>query len=282
MKHAYLILAHENFDQLKRLITLLDDPDNDIFVHIDASAKDFDSRSFDSLCKCSSLRFVAPRIDVHWGGFSIARAEMSLLECAVNSGEYFFFHLLSGSDLPIKSQSFIHEFFRNNADREFIDCREVTGHTIMRFRYYTLFPEHSAFFLANFLNNVFKYILKFLGLAMNRGVDFKCGSQWFSITGGFASYVVSRKEWIESVFSHTVICDESFIPTVFASSPYYRNGAGRNLRYTDWQRRENGHRHPHTFTIDDFDSLKSSPELFARKFDGRVDNEIIERISEVW
>ena len=34
-KHAYLILAHHNFEQLAMLLETLDFPDNDIFIHID-------------------------------------------------------------------------------------------------------------------------------------------------------------------------------------------------------------------------------------------------------
>ena len=34
-KHAYLIMAHNNFYILEKLLHLLDDPRNDIYVHID-------------------------------------------------------------------------------------------------------------------------------------------------------------------------------------------------------------------------------------------------------
>ena len=34
-KHAYLILAHSQFNQLAFLVSLLDYQDNDIFIHID-------------------------------------------------------------------------------------------------------------------------------------------------------------------------------------------------------------------------------------------------------
>ena len=37
-RHAYLILAHKNFGQLRKLLALLDDPRNDIFVHVDRKA----------------------------------------------------------------------------------------------------------------------------------------------------------------------------------------------------------------------------------------------------
>lgn len=35
-RHAYLILAHKNWQQLCTLLTLLDDPRNDVFLHIDS------------------------------------------------------------------------------------------------------------------------------------------------------------------------------------------------------------------------------------------------------
>ncbi len=38
-KHAYCIIAHNNFNQLQILIDMLDDARNDIFVHIDKKVK---------------------------------------------------------------------------------------------------------------------------------------------------------------------------------------------------------------------------------------------------
>lgn len=34
-KHAYLIIAHNDFEILENLIILLDDMRNDIYIHID-------------------------------------------------------------------------------------------------------------------------------------------------------------------------------------------------------------------------------------------------------
>ena len=41
-KHAYLIMAHNNFDLLQKELYLLDDERNDIFIHIDKNAKNVD------------------------------------------------------------------------------------------------------------------------------------------------------------------------------------------------------------------------------------------------
>ena len=38
MKHAYLIMAHANIGQLSQLLLALDDPRNDIYLHIDAKS----------------------------------------------------------------------------------------------------------------------------------------------------------------------------------------------------------------------------------------------------
>ena len=40
-KHAYLIIAHNNFYILKKLIALIDDERNDIYIHIDKKTKNF-------------------------------------------------------------------------------------------------------------------------------------------------------------------------------------------------------------------------------------------------
>ena len=65
-KHAYLIIAHTNFGQLKKLLQLLDDQKNDIYVFVDKTS-DFDERSFDSGCKFSTVHFTE-RMSVSWGG----------------------------------------------------------------------------------------------------------------------------------------------------------------------------------------------------------------------
>ena len=44
-KHAYCILAHNNFHQLQTLINCIDDERNDIYLHIDKKAvKDYNER----------------------------------------------------------------------------------------------------------------------------------------------------------------------------------------------------------------------------------------------
>lgn len=282
MRHAFLIMAHTDFHRLRKLVEYLDDADNDIYVHIDAKSNGFDEAGFEGACKFSSLSFVKPRLYLNWGGYSCVRAEMLLLEKAFEHGGYGYYHLLSGCDLPLKSCEYIHGFFEKNAGKEFVECHDAPGHTAMRAMYYTVFPEGAGYPAKRLLNYIVKYVLMALGIRRNRGVDFKCGSQWFSITEGFASYVLSHSEWVDRTFSRSCLCDEMFLQTLLAGSPFYASCADDNMRLIDWNRREGGKSHPHTYTMADFDVLKSSPKLFARKFDERTDAEIMDRIKEVW
>lgn len=289
-RHAYLILAHSRFEQLKKLVRMLDDSRNDIFIHIDASAEDFDASAFDGLCSFSHLEFIEPRIEVNWGGLSIMEAELSLLEACCRRGGYSYCHLLSGMDLPIKSQDCIHSFFEENCGREFLNFWKMKSHTHRRFRYYTLFPEGAGKFWPNLANNLFKGLQMAFGHTINDGIEFKFASQWFSITLECAEYVVSKREWLEKVFRHTNTVDEIFLATLlwnshfrdrlYDSSEHVQNSdidSAAALRFIDWTR-GGSVRHPWTFRLDDWDLLMSVPHFWARKFDENIDGEIIDRL----
>lgn len=65
MKHAYLIMCHNNTNQLNKLLTLLDYRNNDIFLHIDIKWSSFNQNQLNKL-KFSNL-YMIERMDVQWG-----------------------------------------------------------------------------------------------------------------------------------------------------------------------------------------------------------------------
>lgn len=288
-RHAYLILAHKNFGQLRKLIELLDDPRNDIFVHVDAKAKNFRQESLDGTTRQSRLIVLPQRFKVNWGGVSIMRSELALLKKATSESEYAYYHLLSGMDMPIKTQDEIHAFFNEHKGYEFINLWEFKKSTRSRFRYFTIFPEGEGKFRTRIINHIFKGLQMAVGFRINRNIDFRFGSQWFSITDSLARYVVEKENWLEKVFRHTSTCDEIFLPTLVAESPFsnrlYVPAAVKNqkevnmanMRFIDWTRGESV-RHPWVFRAGDMSLLESVPHLWARKFDETVDNNIINMI----
>ncbi len=115
-RHAFLILAHDKFDILRILLGRLDDTRNDVFIHFDRKV----GRIPELKTERAGLFVLDRRIDVRWGGFSMVEAEEALFEAAVSRGPYGYYHLLSGVDLPIKSQDYIHGFFDRFQGKEFI------------------------------------------------------------------------------------------------------------------------------------------------------------------
>lgn len=85
-RHAFLIIAHNEPELLKILISLLDHPRCDIYIHIDRKA---DINMFSDInTKNPNIRFVEDRIDVKWGHYSLIQSEMKLFETAYSQGSY--------------------------------------------------------------------------------------------------------------------------------------------------------------------------------------------------
>ena len=205
------------------------------------------------------------------------RCELALLKEAVSHGTYSYFHLLSGMDLPIKSQDTIHAFFEKHDGCEFLNYWHFKKTTRSRFQYYTLFPEGAGQFWPNLANNIFKGLQMAVGYRINREIDFRFASQWFSITDSLARYVLSKEDWLEKVFRHTCLCDEIFIATLVWNSPFREKAVKGSLRLIDWDR-GGSIRHPWTFRSEDLEMLMNVPHLWARKFDETVDSKIIDMI----
>jgi len=287
-KHAYLISAHTAFDQLEILLKMLDDPRNDIFLHIDKRAKNVPLDKLKASCNKSGLYFT-PRMSVHWGGPSQIWSELLLLKEAASKEHYAYYHLLSGMDLPIKSQDYIHEFFEKNNGKEFVSFWQIKAHTPSRFIWVPL-SEYGRNFAANLLNCIFKGIGRAMGTDKSKTIDYRYGPNWFSITDDLIRYVLGKEEWIHRTFSHKCNCDEIFLQTIVASSPFMEKCFNScetpsgditmaNLRLIDWSRGESS-RHPWTFRKDDLQMLLDAPHLWARKFDENKDKEIIRLIAE--
>ena len=280
-KHAYLIIAHQCDDTYRTLLKMLDDPRNDIYIHMDKKNTLYE----ESYCSfvVNSKIIHTRRTNVTWGGYSQINAELLLLEEAIRNGDYKYLHLISGQDLPIKSQDYIHDYLESS-DTEFVGIMNDCGNIQSRIAYYHLFQEllgrNSAGILV-FLNKLFLRSQRIFGIRRKIDREIKKGCNWFTITGKCAKYVIDNKGWVEKHFKNTFCCDEVFLQTLLFSSPFkdkinvnVENDSNISaLRCIDWKRGR-----PYTFTLDDYDLLCNSQMLFARKFNSSVDKEIIEKI----
>ncbi len=65
-KHAILIMAHNQFELLDKLMRMLDHECFDIYIHIDKKARGFRQSEFEEIFKKSKVVFI-PRMNVYWG-----------------------------------------------------------------------------------------------------------------------------------------------------------------------------------------------------------------------
>ncbi len=279
-KHAYLIMAHNNFDQLSVLIGLLDDERNDIYLHIDKKAKNFDRTSIKT--KHSELIFVKP-LSVKWGGHSQIKCEMRLFKTA-GKKHYTYYHLLSGVDLPIKTQDYIHSFFAEHAGQNFIDIDEKakdSKNVTDRVERYHFFQnvigrsEHIVMCRLRGLEERLLTLQRKMGVKRKQIIPLSKGANWISVTDSLIQYVISQEKIIKKQFSYSHCADEVFLQSVVMSSPYRETVTGKCLREIDWVRGG-----PYTFRKEDVPMLLSSENLFARKFDEKVDREAIKLIAD--
>lgn len=293
MKQAYLIEAHRPDLTFKTLIQMLDNIKNDIYIHMDANNESYSPDEIIKLVKFSKV-FHAPRVKVSWAAFSQVEAELLLLETALNNGHYDHYHLISGQDLPIKTQKYIINFFESHPGVEFVSfspeyliqkgmyCRqyyfffqEILGHN----RYSKTFRSVINNLTAGLANSALLNLQKLFHLKRNQDLNLRSGSNWFSITDELARYILSKRYWIRDRFNHTFCPDEAFLQTMLINTDFMSRIFQRdnNLRLVDWSRGE-----PYIFTINDLDELKESEMLFARKFDPVKDEQIILKIQELY
>lgn len=281
--HAYMIIAHNQFALLEKLVKALDDERNDIFIHIDAKVSNFDFDRFTKMTEYSTVAFTDKRFKIKWGSFDMIKAEYALFEKLFLSGKkYDYVHIISGCDLPIKSNDEIHTFFSENYGKEFIHFTsdKLNDTELDRVRAYHFFPGRRNL-VKRVLTILESKTAKVLGINRIKNLEIQKGSQWASITGSFAEYVYSRKDFVYKQFKHTFIPDEFFIQTLFVNSPYSGNlfmpDCNNNhfacARLIDWERGN-----PYVWRIEDADIIKNSPCIFARKFDLSVDSEIVDEI----
>ncbi len=290
-KHAYMIIAHNEIDSLVHLLKELDDPRNDIYLHIDKKSQEINTGLVKAAVSKSNLFFV-PRLRVYWGTISQVKCELLLIKEALK-GQYHYYHLISGVDFPLKSQDYIHGLLEND-DKEYLSYH-LSGENGDDFLYKLkiYYPLLGIVGKGYFEGNSLKAkIGRKLGIwqrsldhyqeahnvdrtRKNKDIVFYKGDQWFSITHDFAEYVLKHKSQILKTYSMTNGPDEIFMATAAMNSSFSHRVVNNSFREIDWERGT-----PYEFKLSDLEELKSSDKLFARKILYSKEPELVEALSE--
>lgn len=273
MKLAHLILAHNNPAQLQKLVQRLFHPDADVYIHIDKKAA---LEDFAGLKAIPQVFFVANRVKVFWGGYSIVQATVNGFKSILASGkQYDYINLLSGQDYPVKSTKEIHRFLQSNPDKafmEFYSVNNVWKEAIPRLTKYHL--THYRFAGKHLVEKWMNKLSPERKMPENLVAVGR--SQWFTITQAHVKYIVDYLEEHPKVvrfFSLTWGSDEIVFQTILFNSTYKSDMENNNLRLIDWSK---GGASPKTFTMDDVATLMATDKLFARKFSGAANDPVID------
>lgn len=280
-RHAYLFMVHRDTYVLGKALQLIDDERNDIYIHADVRATDFHPDTYAAFVRKSALYFVH-RQEVNWAAWSQAKVELDMLMYA-GKKRYAYYHLLSGNDLPLKSQDDLHTFFGRNKGSEFIG---ITNATAVWNQYYYFFTETPFYRTSRFLKLIVRKIIpgiqRLLGVDRWKNTGFipKWNYTWFSITHDCVNYLLNNRTFIEKHFRYSHAPDECFLGTMVYNDDNLRKKIYRiddaglsSLRSINFKEGK-----PTILTGSDLNRLMHSDACFARKFDEHTDRQVIDQL----
>jgi hypothetical protein len=269
---AIMLLVHKNEEQVNRLINHLS-KDFHVYVHID-------KRFSVNIIKSENV-FIYKKYKTYWGSYNQIAATLYLLRKAFEI-KYDRYILISGQDLPIKTNDEIKKFFLNN-NLEYLDIVKIPNSNgwpnMDRLTTYNNMNEkyrNSGKILSIFnriITRVFRKVSKILPRRID--YDFYGGSNWTNYTHNCVQkifeYLKENKKYINR-YKWTSCADEIFYQTIInkLEGITIENNC---LRYIDW---ETGPEYPRILRKEDHDKIINSNKLFARKFDENIDNTVIE------
>ena len=305
----YIITVHKNPRQLKRLIDRLNDDNSLFFIHVDLKT---DIRTFEHLQQKSNVIFIDKRIDCVWGDFSQVRATLNLIDKVLQYNKHGYIIFISGQDYPIKSNSEINNYLKQNSNYDFIDYEldpiDKNSNTYeTRIKKYKINLSssrgdhillHSIFSLTKSdLKTILKVLIKrrinpliFRPIfTLKRKSMFKYhykGTNWWCLKTSTVEkaykYYLSNQKYLNNYYKYTLCADEQFFQTILKELSTIDTTINilPNLHFIDWSRKNEPR--PATFKITDSELLFNQPKnkLFARKFDSDVDEEILNLLDQ--
>jgi hypothetical protein len=266
MKHAYLVMAHNEFELLQKLIAALDDPRNDIYVHIDKKVTSCPVLQ----TQYAKLDMLEMRQDIRWGSVSQIKAEYLLFEAALASDTaYDRYHLISGTHLPLKPQDDIHAFFREQSGKEILNFLYTNSYEIdmklARYHFFLNYFQYGKPWIKRMANLGWHVIIKlqYILSIRRRALDVHIkANNWVSLTEQAVQHIVSRKEEVLRAFRWSLCGDEYFVPYLIAD----KKSGFTVLDEPKLLFNEFVGSNPRILTMEDYAFIIHSDYLFARKF----------------
>lgn len=265
MRHAWLIIAHNEFVILQRLISMLDHERSDFFIHFDAKVKTLPEITVEK----GRLFVLENRVDVRWGSVSQIETELVLLDAALKNGPYTHYHILSGTHLPLKPVTELFQFYDIHAGevvlRRWADDPGDADFKLHRYHfplrdYKSVYANRRR--LCQLTWQVVIKIQKILGIRHLEEHTFCKTDNWMSLSESACSFLVTRKDRILQKYHWSFCGDEYFAASELMASPTaFKFFDCQKLLYVEFQKDT-----PRIFSLTDYSKLQESGFFWARKF----------------
>lgn len=283
MKLAYLITTYDNPTHLKKLIAALQDIDVCFFIHIDKKSKvQFDFPKDKNVIVLPEDK----RKTVYWGSFTFIEAVQELIKESFNHGPFDYYVLLSGTDYPVRSNSFIKNFIEKHKDTQFINISMMPANnkSLDRVYQYYISTYDKSFRWDFILKRIFNLAIRILKIKRSlpykyRSMTLYGGSTWWAMSGNCIRYIMdfmNKNPKFVQFYQNTLIPEEMFFHTILGNSKFFEK-IEPSFTYADWP--TNDLAHPEMISEKHLPVLakervpssygKEAYVLFARKFSDR-------------
>lgn len=287
MKKVFVVMAHQLPDQLNVFISqLLSLPDSEVFVHVNKRNDEIKKQ----LIADKRVHVSDNNIPVVWASDSFITAILNTMrEVRASKIDYDYLFLCSGQDLLVKNG--IDEFLEAHKGEYFIDGYEEDK----KRRAFLLYKWPSKYIrlIDNKLNptkimrrlriELFKRGFPFFKKKVEyntKDIVFYRNWFWSAMPKDIADYMLQfldENPGFGSIYKDSLAADEGIFLTLIMNSPFKNrvkfngNGRSHSLHYDG--KRSNGH--STVITSDEINDIESENCFFARKFDSRIDKDVI-------
>jgi hypothetical protein len=232
MKIAYLILAHNNYVHLQRLVNALNDRDVTFFIHID------DTLALpDTLNKFDNIIFIrGPK--VYWAGWSTVEAILALVRNATSIG-FDYYLLLSGVDYPIRPNSFLYKILSSGG--EYIGINDGFSfhkpENRIKYYYFDGFERKNRRRVKTIFFTILERSMRLF--FQKKSHPFKkiyYGPTWWALSHDCLLFVLNQIDTngkYKRFYKTSWDPDESIFQTIIGNSPIFST-CKPNLTYADW------------------------------------------------
>lgn len=283
MKIAYIILAHKNPAQVARLVNRLNTENVLFSIHIDAAS---DLNAYKEQMQIfnpdsNNIYFLENRYRVRWGGFNTVKAEVELIRFVIRfNPECIVF--LSGQDYPIKSNANLEKYFKQYEGQFIIEYQLVDlkkPNRIVHYCFADYFDYKKEFFQKKNIPVLIRAFNKIIPKRkMLNGIIPYEGRVQFVMPLDIAKYVVEEymnNKALKNFYKYVLLGDEQYFHTMLMNSKYADRTYNITTHFADYTSH-----HPIVWKSKDIEYLKKQENIFARKFDILIDEEILNLIDK--